>query len=519
VELFRKTQQIKRQADELAETTAFLNSVLEGSTEYAIAALDLDGQILAWNDGARRTYGYTAEEIIGKHNIRRLHTPEDVAAGKVDALLKAAARSGKAEGEFERVRKNGRRFSTSTIISRRTDARGMTIGFVSISRDITAIKRAERERVQLVEEQAARVTAEVARDRLQQVVDVLPVGIAIADADGRIHLSNAAGQDLLGQRPVSAAPDPSDRFQILFSDGTPCPPDELPLARAVFRAELVRGAELQIRSAVDDRQVPVLVNAAPLRAPDGSIAGGVVAFLDISPLKELEQQKDAFLAAVSHDLKNPLSAITAWAQLLQRQATKLTVDETPRIVAGLEAIDRATGRVTGMINELLDLSRLRTGRPLDLDRQPVDLVALAHQVASELQPSTEHQLEVAAEPADLVGDWDRARLERVLVNLNSNSVKYSPAGGTVRVEVAREAQDGEEWAVVRVSDRGIGIPEDELPRVFDRFYRGSNVVGKIEGSGIGLAGVRQIVEQHGGRVSAESQEQVGSTFTVRLPLG
>ena len=169
---------------------------------------------------------------------------------------------------------------------------------------------------------------------------------------------------------------------------------------------------------------------------------------------------------------------------------------------------------------MLDVARLQAGRPLDLDRGPMDLVDLARRVTTELRPGSErHQIEVASEAADLVGDWDRFRLERVLVNLVSNAIKYSPEGGPVRVEVAREQRNGAEWAVLRVCDRGVGIPSGDLPRVFDRFYRGSNVEGRIEGTGIGLSGARQIVEQHGGRVSVESEEQVGSPFTVRLPLG
>jgi signal transduction histidine kinase len=245
--------------------------------------------------------------------------------------------------------------------------------------------------------------------------------------------------------------------------------------------------------------------------------GGVVAFLDITPIKDLERQKDSFLAAVSHDLKNPLSAIKARAQFLQRRTEKLEGAEP--VTQGLQAIDQAATRITGMINELLDVARLQAGKPLDLDRQPMDLVDLARQVVAEYQPSTErHEVRVASKAPMLLGQWDRARLERVVANLVANAIKYSPEGGPVQVEVGRERRGGGEWAVLRVRDRGVGIPAADLPRVFDRFYRGSNVQGRIEGTGIGLAGARQIVEQHGGEVLVESKELVGSTFTVRLPL-
>jgi signal transduction histidine kinase len=121
---------------------------------------------------------------------------------------------------------------------------------------------------------------------------------------------------------------------------------------------------------------------------------------------------------------------------------------------------------------------------------------------------------VETDLADLVGRWDRGRLGRVLDNLLSNAIKYSPGGG--EVVVALSSQDG--WAVVAVRDQGVGIPVAELSRVFDRWFRGRNVSGRMRGSGIGLAGTRQIVEQHGGSIEVTSEEDVGSTFTIRLPL-
>jgi signal transduction histidine kinase len=154
-------------------------------------------------------------------------------------------------------------------------------------------------------------------------------------------------------------------------------------------------------------------------------------------------------------------------------------------------------------------------RPLQLDLQPTDLVALARGSIAEQQAASErHRIVLDAEPAEVVGQWDATRLGRVLGNLLENAVKYSPAGGEVRVEVRREAG----WAVVRVADQGLGIPAADLPHIFERFRRAGNVVGQVPGTGLGLAVVRQIVEQLGGSVDVDSQAGLGSTFTVRLPL-
>jgi signal transduction histidine kinase len=198
-------------------------------------------------------------------------------------------------------------------------------------------------------------------------------------------------------------------------------------------------------------------------------------------------------------------------------------------VAEAGHIDDAAGGTLARLNEVLDAVRLQAGEALDLVVQPTDLVALAQRVAGTYQESTaHHHLVVQAAVPALVGQWDAFRLERVLENLLSNAVKYSPAGGEITVGVRGEALPGEVlpaqesgaggWAVLTVRDQGLGIPAADLRRVFGRFQRGANVVGLLPGTGIGLAGARRIVAQHGGTIGVESVEGQGSTFTVRLPL-
>ena len=146
-------------------------------------------------------------------------------------------------------------------------------------------------------------------------------------------------------------------------------------------------------------------------------------------------------------------------------------------------------------------------------------MALARKVTAEQQQTTElHRVRIETPLDHLVGEWDPSRLERVLVNLVENAIKYSPAGGGVVVRLSKIEDGDGSLAALDVSDRGIGIPEADLGRVFERFHRGSNVVGRVLGTGIGLAGVRDIVEQHGGAVKVESREGIGTTVSVRLPL-
>lgn len=231
--------------------------------------------------------------------------------------------------------------------------------------------------------------------------------------------------------------------------------------------------------------------------------------------QEAIEARDEFLATAAHDLKNPLTIVKGGAQLLRRELSRGDALDRDRLAVGLASLDAAATRVSRQVDGLLDITRHRSGVPMDLQRRTTDLIALARQVAAEYRQASEaHSVRVETDLETLVGYLDRGRLERLLDNLLSNAVKYSPGGGEVVLSVARELGD----AVIAVCDRGIGIPPDELERIFERFGRGSNVPHHIGGSGIGLTSVRQIVEAHGGAICVESRVGAGTTFRVHLPL-
>jgi signal transduction histidine kinase/putative methionine-R-sulfoxide reductase with GAF domain len=223
-------------------------------------------------------------------------------------------------------------------------------------------------------------------------------------------------------------------------------------------------------------------------------------------LSDAVRVRDQFLAAAAHDLKTPLTAIKVTAQLMARQAAKVGGEASARLEQAAARIDANTARMVSLIDGLLDVASLQIGQPLKLNQRSTDLVALARAIATDLGPTApRHQISVEAQGA-VVGAWDPVRLERVIANLIGNAVKYSPAGGPVAVELAFEVDaEGRGWAIVRVRDQGVGIPTHDWPHIFERFRRGANVE-------------RQIVEQHGGTIAVESEEGVGSTFTVRLPI-
>jgi signal transduction histidine kinase len=226
--------------------------------------------------------------------------------------------------------------------------------------------------------------------------------------------------------------------------------------------------------------------------------------------EEATRLKEDFLSAAAHDLKTPLTTLVAQAQFLERQAQARP--EAPADVGGIHRIVREARRLSALVVELLDASRLEQGRIVG-EFEPVDLVEMARQVARRDSYRT-HRIEVSAD-APVVGTYDARRIEQVVENLVDNAVKYSAESSTVRVRVAH--RDGQ--ATVDVSDEGIGIPAEDLPHVFERFHRGSNVDDRrFAGMGLGLFICKGIVEQHGGRIWVESTAGAGSTFHVALPL-
>jgi PAS domain S-box-containing protein len=374
-------------------------------------------------------------------------------------------------------------------------------------------------------EQAARQDAEVERARLQQVVDQLPEGIVIVDVNGVYAVANAAATEMLGVE-LRGQPVP-DGEEVAYGmrtlSGTPLPAHQTPLLRSARRGERIRGEQVVIQHARTGQDVPLLINSAPLHGADGQRTGAVVVFQDIATIKNLEREKDEFLAEVSHDLKNPLAGIKGWTQVLLRRSRRDLPDAVrDQWQRDLTTIEVAAGRLAAIIDELSDLTLLQTGRQLALHPEPVDLVDLVRRIIAEQEDAAQtHQVILTSDSPTIEGVWDPARLGRVMSNLLANALKYSPDGGEVRVSlerIASAAADGSPVVRLTVADQGIGIPPEDLPHIFDRFYRATNATGHFTGTGIGLASARQLIEQHGGSIEVFSQLGVGSTFVVSLPL-
>ncbi len=237
-------------------------------------------------------------------------------------------------------------------------------------------------------------------------------------------------------------------------------------------------------------------------------------------MDQLERElrtRDEFLASASHDLKNPIAGIKGNAQLLLRRLNRPGEVNIETMREALDRIVSVATRAAAQVDELLDSTRMQMGRPLDLEKRPTDLVRLAAELVADYQQLSErHHFRLLEADQALVAAVDEPRLSRAIGNLLENALKYSPDGGSIQVEVARDEHSNA--AIVSVQDQGLGIPAGDIARIFDRFERGSNVMGVISGTGIGLASARHIVESHGGTIEASSKVGGGSTFTIRLPI-
>lgn len=389
----------------------------------------------------------------------------------------------------------------------------------------------------------ARPQAELAqaRRRLQALMDAAPVGISFSDDTSCVRISGnpaarAQFQVTRGDNLSASALNPDDpgrRIRYLHG-GREVSADELPLQRAVAEERVVGPMLLEVRMP-GGRVWYADCTGAPVKDEAGRVIGGVAVTVDktatqraeVALRESLESAERAalmrqqLLSIVSHDLRNPLSAIVMQLASLRKQIGQpREALDVERLAVGLTRMERQAARMERLIAELLDVAQLQAGQPLQLRRRHVELVGLTQRLIEEHQRgTTRHQLELRAEVPELLGQWDADRLERVLDNLLSNAVKYSPDGGPVQVCVRQLMVEGFAWGEVEVRDRGVGIAAGDLDRVFDWFVRGENVQSlAIRGTGIGLSGARQIVEQHGGAIVVSSAAGQGATFTVRLPV-
>jgi signal transduction histidine kinase len=359
------------------------------------------------------------------------------------------------------------------------------------------------------------------RATLEAVLDAMPSGIIIVNAPtGDVAYVNHRAGEIFRTTPPELQDPTTYRDNPAFRiDGSPVPVEELPLVRALCQGEVAEGVELAFDNASGVRTY-YRCNAAPVRAGGGEIVAAVCAFEDITPRIEAERQREQaerfrelFVGMLGHDLRNPLSAITFGARLLAERAA--LGPEEARVLARVAA---AGERMRRMIDQILDLTRIRVRGNIPLCPRPMSLTDLVRRIVDELAPAHPGRTVRLHEDGDAEGTWDPDRLGQVVSNLVGNALEHTPPEVAVDVAVERLC-DG---ARLAVHNSGAPIASDLLPVIFDPF-RPRRDAGDRPGSaaprglGLGLYIAREIVVAHGGRLDVTSAAEIGTTFTVTLP--
>lgn len=493
--------------------------MIQAVRDYAIFMLDPSGCIESWNEGAERLKGYSREEILG-HHFSKFYLPEDIQQGHPQEELEIAKREGRYEEEGWRLRKDGSRFWANVVITRVNDFSGDHIGFTKVTRDLTQRKKFENHLKQSRDDLEIKVKERTEKlieseNQLRVFANSIPQLAWIAGCDGQVNWYNDRWFQYTGK---TLAEMERDGWQGVHDPGF------FPKFVEQWKRSLASGEpldlELPLRGA-DGRYKWFLTRVIAARDSRGAVVSWFGTSTDIDELRKIRMQlagslkvRDEFLSIASHELKTPLTSLKLQLQLTDRstQPERGLVPSAEELSHSLKLALRQVDSLTDLVENLLDISRIRTGRFL-VSASEVDLSELVRNVVSQCS----QQLNTAGIRLDLqledevIGQWDQRRLEQVVVNLVSNAIKYAPKS-TLRMSTGRKSG----YACFSVEDSGPGIAEDRLPKIFERFER-AGAEKNVAGLGLGLFIVKEIIEAHHGKISVTSELQKGTRFYIELP--
>jgi PAS domain S-box-containing protein len=465
----------------------------------AVIVTDVAGRVTFLNPVAERLTGWPMADAKDQPVESIFHIVNEHTGVRVEHPVAKVLETGGIVGLANHtilITRDGRRLPIDDSGAPVRLANGKLVGIVVVFRDVTARKRAEHEHAWLA-----------------ALVDSTDDTVVSMTLDGIVTSWNAAARQLFGYEPE----------EIVGKPITTIIPRELHAEEDGLLARLRRGERIDhyetVRVAKDGRRIEVSLTVSPIRGEDGTIIGASKIARDISErklaeraLREADRQKDEFLATLAHELRNPLAPICASAELL-RNAKSLA----PELRAATAILERQARQMTHLVDDLLDMSRITSGR-IRLHPEPVDLGELLKTVMDTYRQSAEtarHRVTLTA-PGDSVHvSGDRVRLTQIISNILHNAVKYTPPGGTI--EITLRAEGGQ--AVVSVRDNGMGIPPEMLDHIFEPFAQLDRSYERPNGGlGIGLTLAKRLVELHQGRIEARSPGRgQGTEFLIRMP--
>ena len=493
----------QRQAEQaLLTSETRYKHVVENSLGFVFTCT-LEGRLTSLNNYTAESLGYRCDELTGKPlsdllSKNGLHSFAE--------SLKTVIKTGEYQGTIPFLRKDGTERQIA-FRSRRMDLPGSTSFVLTHGMDVTEQHDAEGQ-LHLVRRQRELILAAVGD------------GIYGMDLEGKFSFINPAAAKMLGYTAEELrGQDIHELIHHSHADGTQHSKANCPILLGMRRREGVR-----IRDDVfwrkDGTTVPVEYVASPL-IDEGAIAGMVVAFQDVSERRRLEKMKDEFISTVSHELRTPLTSLRASLGLISSGSLDKRPEKQKQM---LEVAIGNCDRLVRLVNDILDFDKVERGG-MAINREVLPAAEILRRAAD-----VEHEAAVKAQitfrfdtPAEVLVDVDQARILQVLSELVSNAIKFSPPQTIIKLSAqpaGPNRETGQDEVCIAIEDQGRGIPQDKLDMIFERFQQGDASDSRaLGGTGLGLAICRRIVQQHGGRIWAESEPGKGSRFLFTLPAG
>ncbi len=516
-----------QQSKQIHQLNAMLNA-----TNSNFALLDLDFNFLFVNSAYAAGSGYTQEELVNQ-NLFDLFPDEESRK-----IFQRVANTGEPFFFTERpFRYENQPWKETTwwnisLVPVR-DPHGQVYALLLTLTDVTELRTTK--------DKQARLLAE-----LEATVQAIAAGLIVFDTNRKVHRMNKAAEELIGA-PLEELTDfiqvHLPKFKIKQMDGTELDMADSPIDHA-YRGEVVRGVTIAVEpSSQPNRATWFNMNAAPIMTNDNNMLGVVITFADVTTLHELQMRQKSLMQVLSHDLRAPLTVIKAHGQMLKKQMQRLSVCTgaeaaegkteklgkpgglvgdseqglTDRITTSIQAIIKSQERMERMIQDLTDLTQLEGGQ-LQINLRPIIITEYLADLLDRISPIIDGERIESQVPDTLpLVLADPNQLDRILLNLLTNAIKYSHPNSKIKLSVTLSEETPHKEIILSVSDKGPGISPEDLPHIFDQFFRTQSSRIK-EGIGLGLHITRLLVEAHGGHIWATSTVDKGSTFSFTIPI-
>lgn len=476
---------------------------LTESSPDCVKMFDLKGNLLYMNRGGLREHRLSSLKSALSKNWSAADSIDLEYHGEFTKALKRATTLGKTSSfEIKHDPKYSTRGTCLETVVPIKDIRGKVVSVFAISRDITDMKKTEED-------------LRDSQNRLEATLNGMGDGLFVLDKNYKIIMFNPAASQISGFSESEALGKNYHDIIKFFNEKTKVINDEF------IKETMITGKIHQIRNhsyivTKDGKQISISTNAAPLRDKLNHVVGCVVAFRDVSIEREADRMKSEFVSVASHQLKTPLTGIKWFSELLLKETKGVLNDQQKDF---LKQIYDSNQRLVNLVDDLLDVSHIETGRKFNVEKEETDLVEIVNAVLKEKNKLIIDKnisiVKCANAPEHVKIMADAKKIRHVFDNLISNAVKYSHSGSVVEIGCEHEKAG---QIMVYIRDHGIGIPNIQQKRVFEKFFRADNAVkSQTDGTGLGLYIARAIVEAHRGKIWFESEEGKGTTLFFSLP--